>query len=218
MASMARARLMVLPPGQTLWDLVPDADEAAIRDHANLPPGAAKTLFGYRPWVVAAMLSVPPCETARKQAGAATLDETIARQAEKQGSTLVGLETVEEQLSVLSGMPLELQTKYLVEVARLGHRATDYFATLVSLYAQRRVSAYHQLIQTLEPLDADGKAMLAFVEEDLTATRNRTMMRRAADILEHGNAFIAVGALHLPGNDGLVELIRKAGYTVTPVN
>lgn len=218
MASMAQARLMVLPAGQNLWDLVPDADEPAIRSHASLPPGAADTLFGYQPWVVAAMLSVPPCETARKQAGAQTLDEVVAKRAEEQGATLVGLETVEEQLSVLSGMPLDLQAKYLVEVAKLGDRATDYFSTLVSLYEQRRVTAYMPLMQVLEPLDKDGEALLAFVEKDLVVTRNRTMMRRAAAILSQGDAFIAVGALHLPGDEGLVELIRKAGYTVTPVN
>ena len=44
------------------------------------------------------------------------------------------------------------------------------------------------------------------------------VVKRAADLLAKGNVFIAVGALHLPGEDGLVELIRKAGYKVTPVN
>jgi hypothetical protein len=44
------------------------------------------------------------------------------------------------------------------------------------------------------------------------------MAARAEAILARGNAFIAVGALHLPGAEGLVELIRKAGYKVTPIN
>ena len=40
----------------------------------------------------------------------------------------------------------------------------------------------------------------------------------ALPLLEKGNAFIAVGALHLPGAEGLVELFRQSGYKVTPVN
>lgn len=218
MASLRQARLMVLPAGQSLWDLIPDADEPAIRGNANLPPGAANTLYGYQPWVVAAMLTVPLCEIARKQAGAATLDEVIATEAMRQGSALVGLETIEEQLSVLSGMPLELQAKYLVEAAKLGPKTADYLATLVSLYEQRRIPAYVPLMQLLEPADRDGEAMMAFIEQDLTAKRNLVMMRRAAEILAKGDAFIAVGALHLPGEQGLVELIRQSGYKVTAVN
>jgi uncharacterized protein YbaP (TraB family) len=35
--------------------------------------------------------------------------------------------------------------------------------------------------------------------------------------LAEGKAFIAVGALHLPGKNGLVALLRGAGYTVSPV-
>ena len=43
------------------------------------------------------------------------------------------------------------------------------------------------------------------------------MAERAAPILAGGNVFIAVGALHLPGNEGLIELLRKQGFTLTAV-
>ena len=44
------------------------------------------------------------------------------------------------------------------------------------------------------------------------------MAQRALPILAQGNAFMAVGALHLPGQEGLVRLLRNAGYTVTSVH
>ncbi len=52
-------------------------------------------------------------------------------------------------------------------------------------------------------------------QEKMITSRNRHMAEAAAKYLDKGNAFIAVGALHLPGADGLVELLRQAGYTVT---
>lgn len=217
LAAMKQARLMVLPPGQTLWDLIPDADEHLILDNANLPKHAAQSIFGYQPWVVAAMLTIPLCEQAREQAGFPPLDMMIAAEATKFDTPLVGLETVEEQLSVFAGMPLDLQVKYLLAVAKLGSRTQDYFATLISLYDQRIVTAYIPLTLRLEPTDADSEKMMAFVEQDLTIKRNRTMLRRAKELLAKGNAFIAVGALHLPGKQGLVELIRGAGYKVVPL-
>ena len=52
-------------------------------------------------------------------------------------------------------------------------------------------------------------------EEIMIAARNKVMSERASKILAEGNAFIAVGALHLPGEKGLVEMFRKSGYSVT---
>jgi uncharacterized protein YbaP (TraB family) len=52
-------------------------------------------------------------------------------------------------------------------------------------------------------------------EEIMLTARNKVMSARAAGILAEGSAFIAVGALHLPGEKGLVELFRKEGYTLT---
>ena len=217
-ATMRHADLVVLPPGRTLWDLVPDADEPAIRDNPNLPPGAAGTIYGYQPWMVATMLSVPACEAARGHAGIPALDQMLAQRARARGARLVGLETVEEQLAVFANMPLELQTDYLVSVARLGSRTEDWFETMIALYLDRRIAAYVPLAKAIEPAAVDDKAMMAFVEQDLTRKRNAVMATRAAALLAEGGAFIAVGALHLPGAEGLVELVRKAGYKVTPVN
>ncbi|MBB1249552.1 TraB/GumN family protein [Rhizobium sp. G21] len=58
---------------------------------------------------------------------------------------------------------------------------------------------------------------MAAFEEKLITIRNHHMADRGAPILEKGNVFMAVGALHLIGDEGLVELMRKKGYTATPM-
>ena len=54
-------------------------------------------------------------------------------------------------------------------------------------------------------------------QQSLLISRNFGMRDNALAHLEQGNAFVAVGALHLPGKQGLVSLLREAGYTVTAV-
>ena len=55
------------------------------------------------------------------------------------------------------------------------------------------------------------------IEQRIIVDRNHTMAERAAPILAEGNVFMAVGALHLPGPEGVVELLRGKGFTVTAV-
>ena len=51
----------------------------------------------------------------------------------------------------------------------------------------------------------------------LLVGRNATMAERMEPLLKDGGAFIAVGALHLSGKEGLIERLRAEGYTVTKV-
>ncbi len=67
--AMRNARFMVMPAGKTLWDVIPDDQEGLIRSHPNLQGGPGQMIFGYQPWVVATMISIPLCETEREQRG-----------------------------------------------------------------------------------------------------------------------------------------------------
>jgi hypothetical protein len=60
--------------------------------------------------------------------------------------------------------------------------------------------------------DIDDRFMLELVDK-----RNLRMVRRMQDVLAQGNAFIAIGALHLPGENGVLHLLEQQGFTVTPV-
>jgi hypothetical protein len=215
-AMMRQARFIAMPPGQTIWDVIPDADEDLIRQNPNLPPDRLATIDPYQPWVVAAMLAIPACEQARLRAGHLALDEMIAREAITFGVSLVGLEKPEDQLKVFSGMPLTEQAAYLVATARMGNRLDDYFETMIDLYMSRNLAALLPLSKRIEAESGGTTGTLAFFEKELIGKRNRNMMKAAKELLDGGGVFIAVGALHLPGKNGLVELIRGSGYKVSP--
>lgn len=109
-------------------------------------------------------------------------------------------------------------------------------ATLVDIYAREMAIAFTALLMeqvVLEELESRVVPPAERVQLDRTIrsktdefvrrslaknrARNETMMAHAAPELAKGNIVIAVGAMHLPGEHGLVQLIRRAGYTVTRV-
>ncbi len=205
-----------LPVGQTLWDFIPDSKESLIRNHPNMTPEIIEKISAYRPWVVTNIVDELPCEEARKDAGIPILDEALAELAVKSSIPVVGLETVEEFFEQLENMPSELQVQELLNAANTGTDAEDIYETIISLYTQRRVAAVDPLASGYGPPEELDMKLTKFMEDEMTE-RNRIMMRRAEELLAKGNAFIAVGALHLPGEQGLVELIRGAGYKVVPL-
>ena len=90
-------------------------------------------------------------------------------------------------------------------------------ATTKALYLEGDIAMLLPLVRAYAPQTYDGKGHAEF-QELLIAGRNRIMAGRAADHLEKGNAFMAVGALHLPGETGLIALLRQRGFTLEPVS
>lgn len=170
-----------------------------------------------KPWMLSAMVALPTCEMARKSDGAPVLDVKLAEDAKASGKALAGLETAEEQLEAMASLPMDFHIKGLVETLKLGDRMDDVIETMIVLYLNGDTGMFWPLFRAVLPSGKDDQAGYAAFEETIVTARNRTMVEKAEPLLAKGDAFIAVGALHLPGPDGLVELFRKAGYEVTAV-
>jgi uncharacterized protein YbaP (TraB family) len=170
-----------------------------------------------KPWVLSSMVALPACEMARKAAGAPVLDIKLAEDAKAAGKSLEGLETIADQLGAMASLPLAFHMQGLVETLKLGTRIDDVIETMILLYGQGETGMIWPLFHAVLP-GGDGDQDYADFEETMVTARNRVMAERAVPILARGNAFIAVGALHLPGKEGLVELLRQRGYQMSPVN
>ncbi|SKA35640.1 TraB/GumN family protein [Consotaella salsifontis] len=217
-AILTRPDLMTLPAGKTLDDfLKPDQREDLEKNLADhgVPYGSIRTL---QPWFASVSLLLPACETARKAAGIAVLDVDLARRAKAAGKPVDGLETAIEQLEAMASLPMDVQVESLLASTALAERMPDITATMIALYLDGRIGAIGPLTEMVSPsaetggIDA-GEAYAEF-EEKLVTTRNRTMAKRLKPLLEKGGTFVAVGALHLPGEEGLVELLARDGWTV----
>jgi uncharacterized protein YbaP (TraB family) len=209
--------LMMFTDGRRLDQLLGPDDFARVSNilaRSGVPAAAAGQ---FRPWLATMLLSVSGCEQRRVGAGLLPLDARLAEDAERRGIKALGLETLESQFRALANVPEADQVDLLRSGVRFYHRIDDLIETMVQLYLQRQLGAIWPLQLALA--EKVGVPATAFdsAERSLLVTRNLGMRDKALQHLADGNAFIAVGALHLPGRQGLVALLREAGYTLTAV-
>lgn len=217
-AVLANPELTMFTDGTTLTSLVPrderTAFEAALA-RRGIPPASVEKM---KPWMISAMIALPACEMARKATGAPVLDAQLARQGEAAGKALAGLETVAGQLRAMASLPMAFHVRGLIETLELGDAVDDVIETMIVLYLAEETGMFWPFFRAALPAADEGNdaGFFAF-EEAMVTARNRTMADSAAPFLDEGSAFIAVGALHLPGPQGLVALLRKKGYRVEAI-
>ena len=167
------------------------------------------------PWFLAVLTAAPLCEMQRQQLALPVVDEVVAQTATEQGVKVVALETAAEQIDVLASLEPALSAAILISAARRPELTDDVYATLISLYLQKRPGEILPVVEASGVLTPEEvKAQNDFADR-LLGSRNKTMVERMKPLLEAGGAFVAVGALHLVGKGGLVALLRAEGYEVT---
>ncbi len=216
----ANPKLMVMQEGRTLWQAVEQTHHRAVEAALKSLGMGRDQAANFQPWLPSMMLALSPCFNQRTTSGEAGVDQTVERLAKAQGKRLVGLETALEQFGTLSGLSIETQAVMLADSARLFDRIEDINETLIQLYLQRRIGwilPFGQLALGVERSAREEAADEEFIEK-IMSKRNRVMDERAQKHLAKGGLLIAVGALHLPGEEGLVNLFRKRGFKLTAVD
>lgn len=142
------------------------------------------------------------------------IDVAVQAAGRELGKRIGGLETIEMQINMLYGTPLDVQAQELVNFCRMDNDIIN--------YSKELCDAYHaQDIDTLEKLllleEAGVDEMANEIIEKLAYERNRRWMNTITEIIPCESMLVAVGAGHLVGKDGLIELLRRDGYTVEPV-
>ncbi len=217
-AIMARPDLTMFTDGKSITDFLDKEDTEKLTEGLKDRGLSLAAVARMKPWMIASFVALPACEIARKTAGAAFLDQRLARDALAGGKTLKGLETLLEQISALDSLPLEPQIQGLVQTVELGDALQDVIETMSQLYLAGDTGMIMPMMRAASPGAEEDALAYAEFEQRIIVDRNHVMASRAAPILEEGNVFMAVGALHLPGPEGVVELLRKQGFSVTAVN
>lgn len=208
--------LMMFTDNTTLSSLLSPEDKATLEKGLAERGIPLESVQKMKPWMLAAMVALPSCEMARKAAGAPVLDVKIAEEAKAEGKAVKGLETMADQLGAMASLPMEFHIRGLVNSLKIGAGMDDVMETMIALYARGEVGMIVPLVNQVTKDSGVDDSGYADFERTMIHARNVTMAKNAEAILADGSAFIAVGALHLPGPEGLIEQFRKAGYTVSP--
>jgi uncharacterized protein YbaP (TraB family) len=136
------------------------------------------------------------------------IDVRLQRMAEGKGLKIKPLETIKEQMAAIDAIGLKEQAKMLLE--SIDQEEDEMMDEIKRCYAKANLSCIESVYN--ENKFDEG------AEGSLIIERNQTMVKRLTTMINKGETvFCAVGALHLPGEKGLIYLLEAAGYTVEPI-
>lgn len=171
-----------------------------------------------KPWFAnITFFAMPPCEVARISGGLHVLDNQIVTKAKAAGKKVIGLETLDDQYSAFANLKMSHQVTMLQDGIHNREKMVDYYMTSIRLYKERKLGFLLPLSEYMARDKAKTKAALDDFKVKLIDRRNEQMFENSVPLVKAGGAFIAVGALHLIGETGLVALFEKAGYKVEKV-
>jgi uncharacterized protein YbaP (TraB family) len=210
-----------------------DADERQLRDSMRNPPDVrlsdllqpglferVREILGdagyaegdvqrYKPWAAALLVAYP------QRGQSVYLDRRLYLDARAAGKRTLGLESLGEQAAVFNELPPAEQIEWLSDAVEQHAGQENVVEEIITAYLDGNLHALRR--QYREQMLKDDEGGSRQLHRKLVEERNHVMARRLTPLLQEGGVFVAVGALHLPGQDGLLSLLRRQGASVRPV-
>lgn len=138
------------------------------------------------------------------------IDQYFQDDAKARGKKVFGLETVEDQADVLLGGTLERQKELLLKSIAKEEKTKAETQQIYDYYIAQDLEKFEKLFSQNE--DYTQAEM-----DKLLKNRNQKWLTQLPALMQNQSLFIAVGAGHLIGKDGLIQGLKALGYTVTPL-
>ena len=135
---------------------------------------------------------------------------TFVQMAKKYNIDLTGLESVEEEMNSIDKIPYKKQAELILENINNFNENRQIYSKLIDAYKGADFENFYKLM-------LKSSTELKEFEQLLLIDRNERWIPRIEKMIKAKSCFIAVGALHLEGQNGLVALLRSKGYNVSPI-
>jgi uncharacterized protein YbaP (TraB family) len=185
----------------SLSDLMPkaryDSLKSYLKDSLNLPPMMFQKT---KPFLIYSLIltKLLPCKTLM-------LENEIMNIGK--GKKLLGLETLDFQMGLMDKMSYQLQADYLLETLSDKKKSIREFQEMAEAYKKRDLEIL------LKSIDAE-KGMMADFENEMLHKRNMAWIPEIKKLISEKTTFIAVGAGHLGGQKGVLQLLKNEEYTL----
>ncbi|ASS48537.1 MAG: hypothetical protein A3D31_07725 [Candidatus Fluviicola riflensis] len=208
-ADRAKAqKMLMLDSGNVFDQFTKEQADSIIQWGSSLlgmkPEVFEKNFSGMKPFVLM-QIGVQAMMNARSK----SYEMELMSKANANKQPIKGLETMESQFAIFEEMEAEAVTDMIMEGIRHPEKAEETQRELVKLYVDKDVEGLAKLIT--ESDDMGNSA------EELLYRRNRNWIPLMTEFMTTQSCFFAVGAGHLGGDQGVIQLLKDAGYTVTPI-
>ncbi len=199
--------VMNMKNGKKLEDLYSPEEYQRVKNYFNDTLHAPIMMFQKaKPYFLVALL-YPRMMNCTTPAG---VEEELLKVAKENKKEIQGLETMQFQASVFDSIPYDWQAKELLKNIDSFPVYKKEFDDMVTLYKQQNLDSMQSMLVKSE-FGSDK------YEDLLLNNRNRNWVTQLKKIMDEESVFVAVGAGHLTGDNGLINLLRKAGYKVEPL-
>lgn len=197
-----------LPAGKTLSSFFSQAEYKMLQAHLHKSFQLDLKMFeNLKPFMLQSLLlsQLTDCK-------AISYEQRLMELAHAQGKEIIGVESIQEQLAAMDKLPEQMQSDMLVKTVKDLPSAKTAYKKMVKLYLAQDLVALTQL--TKEDFSAEEYTLY---EEMFLVSRNKRWIPVIEREARAKPTFFAVGAGHLAGEHGVLELLRSKGYTITPV-
>ena len=168
---------------------------------------SAKMLDTFKPFMVSAMLLPKMLDCEFK-----SVEGELMRVTKEQNEEVYGLEKVEDQMKVFDAIPYQEQANELLHTAKNGLEKDKLeFQKMMNVYKKKDIE------ELLRMMDASDNKITADNKDILLNNRNKNWIPIIIKTAKEMPTFFGVGAAHLAGDEGVIKLLRKAGYKVVAV-
>lgn len=209
---------ILVSDGPTLPELLPQADwqalSRALRDRGIPPMMGAR----FRPWYIAALLAVPPC-LGKEGATELGLDGAIIATAARKKVPVKALEPYDTVLGFFDSFSGGEEVAMIQSALATEARSTDYNYTMAEAYFTGQSALIWQMTrdQTTATPGADPKDLAEGfdkIERRMIIDRNHAWIPVIEKAAAKGEIIAAFGALHLPGQEGVLNLLAQQGWQI----
>ncbi len=201
------SQMMFFLDGRRLNDVVdPDIYTSTVEILAGYGMGP-ESVSVMKPWAAFLMMNYPP------DTGEA-LDLVLLSIAQENGASVNGLESLAEQGEIFDQMSIDEQVQLLVDSVCHYDVVKADFVVMKELYLKRDLGGLHHHVNRFSNIE---EQLYKDLMQRLIVDRNHAMVGRMLGLFDRGQTFIAIGALHLGGEDGVLSLLAAQGFDISPV-
>ncbi|MEI7595222.1 MAG: TraB/GumN family protein [Bacteroidota bacterium] len=198
--------MIMLPGNKVITNFISKTDSVLLFDSYKANYGGNFALLNrMKPFFISSQLMQNEMPKDMPDA----LDMYFLKLAKKANKTTLGIEELSDQLGAIEKISIDEQVKMLMDAVKDTSKQENNFEDLLDAYLNSNLDEMLKLSNDTTLPENFNKAFLI--------DRNKKMAKNIAKYCTEQITFNAIGAAHLGGKEGVVELLRKKGYTVKPI-